>query len=102
MKTYLVRDVNSPRSRIVEADGFIIEETGYTRFEDEDSNLIARFINVEVEPWSATRESSEEMVELAQKYIDIDSAELMKIGGEQAIKDIRSLAGSVLSQASKD
>jgi hypothetical protein len=96
MKTYLVRDVNSPRSRIVEADGFIIEESGYTRFEDEDSNLIARFINVEIEPWSATRESSEELAELAQKYLDFEHED------KTLQREVRSLAGSVLSQASKD
>ena len=96
MKSYLVRDINSPRSRIIEADGFIVEESGFIRFEDDSSNLIARFSNVGVEPWSPSRESSEELVELAQKYIDFEHED------KELQREVRSLAGSVLSQANKD
>lgn len=86
-KRFLVADISGGATRLIEADSFSIEESGYTVFFDEDSNLVARFINVTVEPYSASRESSKEMVALAMRRINDPDPE------------VRSLAGSVLSQA---
>lgn len=57
MKKFLVTDVSGGKSRIIEADGFIVEESGYTVFHDEDSNPVARLVNVTVEPASESDEA---------------------------------------------
>lgn len=108
MRTFLVSDISGAASRVIEADSFIVEESGYTVFHDENSNLVARFINVTVEPISASRESSKALVKIAQKYRNFDLFDQIMGPGmspeevNKISEDVKSLAGSVLSQASKD
>lgn len=105
MATYLVRDVSGTNARVVEAEGFIIEESNRIVFHDENSNPVALFLNVTVEPCAAGRTSSKELVDIAQRYINLQAEDLFFDTVEEresVAARIRSLAGSVLSQANKD
>lgn len=108
MKTYLVRDVSGDNARIIEADSFSIVDGNRIQFYDEDSNLLAVLLNVTVEPCSAERRSSKELVKLAQKYIDFDL--LDRMSGPWSPEEVNKVSAEYqqprrqrsLSQASKD
>lgn len=101
MKRFLVRDISTGRVRLIEADSFTVEESGYNVFYDEDSNLLARFINVEVEPWSESRETGDEVASIAGAYLDFGPKDLQVAtinAPDKLCMEIRKMAASCLSQ----
>lgn len=103
MRRFLVSQIHEPSAvKIIDADGFEVEESGYTVFYDENSSLVARFINCNVEPYSPSKETSDEVASVAAKYLNFGAKNLQKAmvnDPEGLCNDIQTLAGSCLSQA---
>lgn len=106
LKNFRAQPLDGSPSYTIAAVGFEVEADSHaTIFYDETDRLVARLFNVSVTPLSASRESSPELVKIAQRYRDIQQEDLVfdTVGErEEAARNIRSLAGSVLSQAGKD
>lgn len=110
---FLVTDISNPdNARVIEGSGFRFEDNrcvivGGSKVKGEE--IVASLLNVNIEPLaSGGRESSKTLVKLAQKYRTFSDVQLENIvqAGDDSIArlcdDIKSLAGSVLSQAGKD
>lgn len=104
---FLVTSYSDPNdSRVIEGTGFKVDEGGAILIVNKEV-LVARLINVNIEALPSGRESSKALVKLAQKYRKFDlldrmSGPMRPEDVNQISEDVKSLAGSVLSQAGKD
>lgn len=105
---FLVTSYNDPNdTRVIEGTGFRVDEGGAILIVNKEE-LVARLVNVNIEAMSTSRESSKALVKLAQKYrtfSDVQLGNIVQAGDDSVARlcdDIKSLAGSVLSQAGKD
>lgn len=102
---FLITPYNNPDDdRIIEAAGFSVDETGHIVLKDGKGEMVARLLNVNVEPLpTGKKQSSAKLAKLAGRYLNFDLLDRMSgpMSPEDvnAISDdIQSLAASVLSQ----
>lgn len=109
---FLVTSYSDPNdTRVIEGSGFRVDEGGAILIVNKEE-LVARLVNVNIEAIPSGRESSKALVKLAQRYRNFSEEDLVSVFASEEPQvtkdskalatDIRSLAGSVLSQAGKD
>lgn len=106
-KRFRVCNMDGSNVRFIEALGFEVEsDSAGVIFYDVEDKLVARLFNVLVEPADASRESSPELVALAQRILATEPSEddptVYASSYNELLKDAKSLAGSVLSQAGQN